>query len=207
MRASETAALLGYPDARRDPRWREIALGEWQGRSLNDFADETAYSWRGGALTPGRGESWLEFQRRVGGAVDELVAAGGTWLVVCHGGVVRAALSHVTGADPRAIAGPREHQRHGRPDRLPAALGALRLDTRSVSALTSKKFAASSSQGPVLEQYAALILGPLKGGTCGNRPAGTMGPPCRPVTPALTSRGDALDLDRHLQASPPEPMG
>src|SRR6478609_7945793 len=51
-RASETAALLGYPDAERDARWREIALGEWQGRSLTDFEDETAYAWRGGSLTP-----------------------------------------------------------------------------------------------------------------------------------------------------------
>jgi broad specificity phosphatase PhoE len=121
-RASETAALLGYPEARRDERWREIALGEWQGRSLHDFADETAYAWRGGALTPSGGESWLEFVRRVGGAVDELVAAGGTWLVVCHGGVVRAALSHVTGADPRTIAGPANTSvtvvRTGSPPRL-----------------------------------------------------------------------------------------
>ena len=42
----------------------------------------------------------------MGGAVDELLAAGGPWLVVCHGGVVRAALSHVTGADPQRVAGP-----------------------------------------------------------------------------------------------------
>jgi probable phosphoglycerate mutase len=121
-RASETAEILGYPDAQRDERWREIALGEWQGRSLTDFEDETAYSWRGGALTPSGGESWPEFVRRVGGAVDELVAAGGTWLVVCHGGVVRAALSHVTGADPRTIAGPANTSvtvvRTGSPPRL-----------------------------------------------------------------------------------------
>src|SRR3954454_18111580 len=51
-RASETAALLGYPDAQRDHRWREIALGEWQGRSLTEFEDETEYAWRGGSLTP-----------------------------------------------------------------------------------------------------------------------------------------------------------
>src|SRR6478609_11103840 len=105
-RASETAALLGYPDATRDARWREIDIGEWQGRSIADFGDESERSWRGGPITPPGGESWLEFQARVGGAVDELVAAGGTWLVVCHGGAVRAALSHVTGADPTRIAGP-----------------------------------------------------------------------------------------------------
>src|SRR3954453_14453058 len=37
VRASETAALLGYPGAERDPRWREIDIGEWEGRSLTDF--------------------------------------------------------------------------------------------------------------------------------------------------------------------------
>src|SRR3712207_4565787 len=47
VRASETASLLGYPSAEQDPRWREIALGEWQGRSLREFPDETAYAWRG----------------------------------------------------------------------------------------------------------------------------------------------------------------
>ena len=42
----------------------------------------------------------------MGGAVDELIAAGGTWLVVCHGGFVRAALSHVTGADALRLGSP-----------------------------------------------------------------------------------------------------
>src|SRR4051812_48407683 len=106
VRASETAALLGYPDAVRDVRWREIDLGEWAGRAIAEFSDETAAAWRGGPLNPPGGESWKQFAARVGGAVDELVRAGGTWLVVCHGGAVRAAVSHVTGADPTRIAGP-----------------------------------------------------------------------------------------------------
>ena len=37
QRAAQTAALLGYPDARREPRLREIDVGEWEGRSLADF--------------------------------------------------------------------------------------------------------------------------------------------------------------------------
>jgi broad specificity phosphatase PhoE len=106
VRASETAALLGYPDAIRDARWREIDIGEWQGRSLSDFPDEIEHSWRGGPVTPPGGESWAQFQARVGAAADELLAAGGTWLAVCHGGVVRGVVSHVTGADPQTIAGP-----------------------------------------------------------------------------------------------------
>jgi glucosyl-3-phosphoglycerate phosphatase len=106
VRASETAALLGYPDAERDRRWREIDVGDWEGRPLADFPDETERSWRGGSVTPPRGETWTQFQARVGGAVDDLVRRGGAWLVVCHGGVVRAVVSYVTGANPQAIAGP-----------------------------------------------------------------------------------------------------
>jgi broad specificity phosphatase PhoE len=43
---------------------------------------------------------------RVGAAVDELIAAGGRWLVVAHGGVVRAAVVHLTGAEAQRLAGP-----------------------------------------------------------------------------------------------------
>jgi glucosyl-3-phosphoglycerate phosphatase len=106
VRASETAALLGYPDAARDPRWREIDLGDWAGRPIADFPDEHEGAWRGGPLHAPDGESWLQFVTRVGGAVDELAAAGGDWLVVCHGGTIRAALSHITGANPRTVIGP-----------------------------------------------------------------------------------------------------
>ena len=105
-RARETAALVGYPDARLDPRFREIDVGEWEGRPLSDFPAGPETAWRGGALKAPGGESWADLQSRVGAALDELIAAGGTWLVVCHGGVVRAALSHVTGADPQRVAGP-----------------------------------------------------------------------------------------------------
>jgi glucosyl-3-phosphoglycerate phosphatase len=123
-RASETAALLGYADAVRDRRWREIDLGEWAGRPIAGFGDETRAAWRGGPLNPPGGESWAQFAARVSGAVDELVAAGGTWLVVCHGGAVRAALAHVTGADPTRIAGPANASvtvvRSGSPARLEA---------------------------------------------------------------------------------------
>ncbi len=52
------------------------------------------------------GESWTRFVARVGGAVDALAAAGGDWLVVCHGGAIRAALTHITGANPRTVIGP-----------------------------------------------------------------------------------------------------
>src|SRR3954466_11895907 len=106
QRAVQTAALLGHSGARRDPRLREIDVGEWEGRALADFPAGPETAWRGGPLKAPGGESWADLQHRVGHALDELVAAGGTWLVVCHGGVVRAALSYVTGADPQRVAGP-----------------------------------------------------------------------------------------------------
>jgi broad specificity phosphatase PhoE len=105
-RARETAAVLGYPDARPDARFREIDVGAWAGRALAEFPSGSEPAWRGGPLKAPDGESWDELQARVGGAVDELIAAGGLSLVVCHGGVVRAAVSHVTGADPQRVAGP-----------------------------------------------------------------------------------------------------
>jgi probable phosphoglycerate mutase len=105
-RARETAALLGYPNAILSPLFREIDVGEWAGRSLSEFPKDSEPAWRGGPLKAPDGESWDELEARVADALDELIAAGGTWLVVCHGGVVRAALSHVTGASPRRVAGP-----------------------------------------------------------------------------------------------------
>ncbi len=123
-RASETAAIIGFPQARRDARFREIDVGSWAGRPLAEFADEAATAWRGGDLHADDGESWADLQGRVGGALDELLAAGDTWVIVCHGGVVRAALSHVTGADPRRVAGPANASvtvvRAGEPPRLEA---------------------------------------------------------------------------------------
>ena len=123
-RATETAAIIGFPDARRDARFREIDVGSWAGRPLSEFPDETATAWRGGHLHADDGESWSDLQARVGGALDELLAAGDTWVIVCHGGVVRAALSHVTGADPQRVAGPANASvtivRAGDPPRLEA---------------------------------------------------------------------------------------
>ena len=105
-RARETAALLGHPDAAPDSRWREIDVGEWSGRPLSDFPTGHETSWRGGPLTPPGGEPWEAMVTRIGAAIDRLVGEGGPWLVVAHGGVVRAAVVHLTGADARSLAGP-----------------------------------------------------------------------------------------------------
>src|SRR4051794_24194927 len=105
-RTRETAAALGHPEAAPDAVWREIDVGEWAGRMLADLPAGPDPSWRGGDLLPPGGERWEELEARVADALDGLLAAGGDWLVVTHGGVIRAAVAYVTGADARRIAGP-----------------------------------------------------------------------------------------------------
>jgi probable phosphoglycerate mutase len=105
-RATETALLAGHPDARADRRWREIAMGDWTGRLESEISREELSAFRHTTLVPPGGESWPLFQARVASAVEELGRRGGTWAVFTHGGCVRAAVAHVTGARPEAIAGP-----------------------------------------------------------------------------------------------------
>jgi broad specificity phosphatase PhoE len=107
-RARETAELLGLQPARFDPRWREIDVGEWGGRTAAeiDAQGSELTNWRGGPRRAPSGEPWEAFSTRVAGAVDELIAASGSWLVVCHGGCIRVAAAHLTGADPLHLGSP-----------------------------------------------------------------------------------------------------
>jgi glucosyl-3-phosphoglycerate phosphatase len=105
-RARETAALVGHPGARLDSRWREITVGEWAGRPMAELPGGSEPSWRGGPIVPPGGESWESLYARVDEALHELREAGGSWLVVCHGGAIRAAVAALTGADARRLGGP-----------------------------------------------------------------------------------------------------
>jgi glucosyl-3-phosphoglycerate phosphatase len=105
-RARETAALAGHPGAATDRRLREIDVGEWAGRPLAELPAGAEVSWRAGPQVPPGGESWAQLSARVQGALDELLVAGGPWLLVAHGGVIRAAVAGLTGVDPTRIAGP-----------------------------------------------------------------------------------------------------
>src|SRR5215212_5421471 len=105
-RARETAELAGFGDARPDPRWREFDLGEWSGRLEADVPAEELAAFRRAALVPPGGESWPLFAARVGTAVEALGREAGTHVVFTHGGCVRAAVAHVTGARPETVAGP-----------------------------------------------------------------------------------------------------
>jgi probable phosphoglycerate mutase len=107
-RARETADLLGLAPGSVDPRWREIVVGEWGGRTAAeiDAPSGELTNWRGGPRTAPDGETWDEFTARVSDAVDELVDDGGPWLVVCHGGCIRVATARLTAAHPLALGSP-----------------------------------------------------------------------------------------------------
>jgi len=107
-RARQTAELMGLAPARFDPRWREIDVGSWGGKTAAeiDAQGSALTNWRGGSRVADDGETWDAFAARVSGAVDELVAAGGPWLVVSHGGCIRVTVAHVTGADRLHLGSP-----------------------------------------------------------------------------------------------------
>ena len=107
-RARETAELIGLEPGRFDAAWREIDVGEWGERPAAEVDAESSEltNWRGGPRTAPDGETWVAFAARVAAAVDALAAASGDWLVVCHGGAIRAACAHLTGADHLRIGSP-----------------------------------------------------------------------------------------------------
>lgn len=108
LRATETAAILGYPSARPEPAFREIDVGVWQGRSIPELAAAEAENyagWRAGTYRPDGGEDWGAFVARVEKAIrTECTAVGDeTLLMVCHGGVIRAAMQALLGLRPQSI--------------------------------------------------------------------------------------------------------
>jgi probable phosphoglycerate mutase len=108
LRASVTAAILGYPTARPETALREINVGVWQGRSIPELMAEDMASytgWRAGSHRPEGGEDWGSFVARVERAITgECRSLGaGTLLVVCHGGVIRAAMQAFLGLRPQNV--------------------------------------------------------------------------------------------------------
>ena len=108
-RARQTATIAGEilgMEPRLDPRLMEIDVGAWAGRLYADVAVEepAAYAaWRAGSAEfrfPG-GESLREHGERVAQVLSEIAArAAKPVLVVCHGGVIRAARRVLGGAPP-----------------------------------------------------------------------------------------------------------
>ena len=105
-RARETAELAGHPGFTSDPRWRERGMGAWEGVLERDLAPADLAAFRDRDEPAPEGETWEAFAARVGGAIEDLAGRGGSWLVFTHGGCVRAAVAHLTGAEPTTVAGP-----------------------------------------------------------------------------------------------------
>jgi glucosyl-3-phosphoglycerate phosphatase len=106
-RARDTAALLGFPDAELDDDLREIDVGDWAGKNIDDLIaqDWRAYkAWRAGKHTPPSGEAWASFTARTGRVIRSLLDGHHRQiLVVSHGGVLRALLEHLLALPPERI--------------------------------------------------------------------------------------------------------
>ena len=100
-RCVETAALLGIPEAPREPRLMEMNWGDWQGEVLPELRERFGRTMqdnedRGLDFRPPGGESPREVWARVGAWLKELEQPT---LAVTHRGVIRAVLSLATGWD------------------------------------------------------------------------------------------------------------
>jgi broad specificity phosphatase PhoE len=103
IRARETAEIVGAAlglEVRLDDRLKEVDVGDWQERLKEDLEREDPDAWAAFRAAgedfrfPG-GESLLDQQERVIAALVDITQRGELpALVVCHRGVIRAALSH-----------------------------------------------------------------------------------------------------------------
>lgn len=95
-RTRSTATLLGAGQPHFDARWAEAGLGEWEGRTPEVIGGDYLL-WRSGVLVPPGGEPPDAVRSRTVAAVRDAATRPGPVLVVTHGGVIRAVLSHFVG--------------------------------------------------------------------------------------------------------------
>ncbi|MEM7443128.1 MAG: histidine phosphatase family protein [Pseudomonadota bacterium] len=121
-RVRETARRIGADAARVTDALREIDVGDWTGRPIDEIRaeDESAYQgWRTGTTAPPGGETWADFVDRVTGVIEEeRHDPCQNLLIVCHGGVIRAMLHRYVGLEPAYMI-----------PVAPASLSAIRLGT------------------------------------------------------------------------------
>lgn len=86
----------------RDPRWRELNFGAWEGQHPKTLPAEayTAFSEDPDANPPPGGERWRDLRARVD---DALADIDQPTLIVAHAGSIRAALAILCGFDRRQI--------------------------------------------------------------------------------------------------------
>jgi probable phosphoglycerate mutase len=106
LRARETAALLGRPDAEVAPELVEMSWGMWEGRTLAELraadADRVAaLEAMGLDLSAPGGESPLMVAARIAPFLARVASLGGEHLAITHKGVIRAAYALASGWDMR----------------------------------------------------------------------------------------------------------
>lgn len=103
VRAHDTARATDHP-VETDPVWREMNLGDWEGRTFDEVAQEhpdLLDAIRSGAAVKfGRvGETIEEFEERAMGALHDLArqVGSGSVLVVTHGGLIDVVVGRLLG--------------------------------------------------------------------------------------------------------------
>ena len=106
-RVRATAERIGAKNPRFDKGLREIDVGDWTSRPIDEIRaeNEAAYlGWRAGTEAPPGGEAWSDFVDRVSHVIEkERSDPCDNLLVVCHGGVIRAILQRYIGLPPANI--------------------------------------------------------------------------------------------------------
>ncbi len=107
-RTMRTANVLGDPVA--NPEWREFGVGDWEGMTSAEIADRYPSQMeaflRGDAIALGGGENMADFRHRVVAAFGAVVASiddEQSAVVVTHGGVIWAIMSHALGLTGGAL--------------------------------------------------------------------------------------------------------
>jgi broad specificity phosphatase PhoE len=105
-RCVETAALIGAPDAEREPRLAEMHWGRWEGRPLAELRAELGAQMleneaRGWDFRPADGETPREVLVRLDGWLAAVAVSGRPTLAVTHRGVIRALFARASGWDLR----------------------------------------------------------------------------------------------------------
>jgi len=105
-RCVQTAALIGAPDAPREPRIQEMDWGEWQGETFAALRERLGEQMRlneerGLDFQPPRGESPRLVIERTKPWLGEVAAARQPTLAITHRGVIRAIFAQASGWDMR----------------------------------------------------------------------------------------------------------
>ena len=108
-RTMRTASAIS-DDVVPDPSWREFHVGAWEGHTseeiMVEFPGQMEAFLAGEDIAPGGGELMSDFGARIVAAFDALVASMGDdeeAVVVTHGGVIWALVSHVLGISGRSV--------------------------------------------------------------------------------------------------------